>query len=80
MTPPFHPKTLTNLSVLETDHGTQKDGEKQKHREAREEQGNSQKMLKQETETVKGQTGHEQWVQDNQKENWREFSGRETEP
>jgi len=46
--------------VLETDHGTQKDGEKQKHREAREEQGNSQKMLKQETETVKGQTGHEQ--------------------
>lgn len=62
MTPPFHLKTLTNLSVLETDHGTQKDGEKQQHREAREEQGNSQKMLKQETETVKGQMGHGQSV------------------
>ena len=59
MTPPFHPKTLTNLSVLETDHGTQKDVERQQHREAREKQGHSSKMLKQETETVKGQMRHE---------------------
>ena len=66
--------------MLETDHGTQKDVERQQHREAREEQGHSSKMLKQETETVKGQMRHEHWVQDNQKEDSREFSGKETEP